>query len=412
MGRVNVSGGYRINALIKEYEIAAGENINAGDLVRFINNKAEKSKVENIVRTGTTFSGNYINYVTATRLDSEKVLVAYRFEGYNEGAVVALLLVDGSSISIYNSIGFISGFVQEINITVLDQSRVLLVYRTLEHGEARIIYVGNNINVYPAITFANTICLDMSVTIVDINKALVVYRDNNNSNYGKVLMLTISNFDITAGSPVIFNRNISFEMNLMTLSTNKVLLTFNDNNNYGKVVQLTVENNNILVGLPVVFNNGSAKYISSSAIDSKRVLLAYVTGSKIGKATMIFIDDNVISMEAPIVFSNTFTEHVSIVGLDLKRALLVYSDSNYGKSVILDINGNIITLGDTSTIIDRPVLDIEVAKLDFNKALVVYNDSRNSNYGMANVIEINHIVEGIAVQNGVEGEIKKFYEWR
>lgn len=91
--------GLNINGIIEDYYVYAGENVNAGDFVEFVNGVAGtenngSNSAKQIFATGSKFT----SYVKATYLGDNKVFLALRYSGdyYVYGLV---LVVDGATIT-------------------------------------------------------------------------------------------------------------------------------------------------------------------------------------------------------------------------------------------------------------------------------------------------------------------------
>ena len=99
-------------------------------------------------------------------------------------------------------------------------------------------------------------------------KFVVSYRDAGNLNYGTTVAGTISGTTISFGSAVVFNSGItsftstSFDPN----TANKFVVSYQDNgnSNYGKVVVGTVSGTAISFGSEITLNSDFTDYISAS----------------------------------------------------------------------------------------------------------------------------------------------------
>ena len=122
---------------------------------------------------------------------------------------------------------------------------------------------------------------------------VISYKDAGNSNYGTAIVGTVSGTSISFGSAAVFNSGSTLEISSAYDSTaQKVVVTYNDagNSNYGTVVVGTVSGTSISFGTAVVFESDASSSISL-AYDSnaQKAVVAYYDGanSDYGTAAVI-----------------------------------------------------------------------------------------------------------------------------
>jgi hypothetical protein len=362
----------RINALLADYVIASGENINAGDLVEFISNQAKKSLITVTSSTPTVYRSGSTNWISATKLDSTKVLVAYQ---------------DGSN---------------------------------LDYGTAIVLTIsGTTITAGTAVFFESATTNNISATTLDSTKVLVAYQDAGNFGFGTAVVLSISGTTITAGTPVVFESANTDYISATTLDSTKVLVAYRDNGNsgFGTSVVLSISGTAITAGTPVVFESANTAYISATTLDSTKVLVAYrdLGNSSFGTSVVLSISGTAITVGTPVVFRSANTGEISATTLNSSKVLVAYGDlgnSSFGTAVILSISGTSISVG-TPVVFESAITDyISATTLDSTKVLVAYRDSGNSGFGTGSVLQPAFTVQGVATQNGTAGQTRKFYDWR
>ena len=72
------NSGMKVNGLIEEYYVAAGETVNAGDFVKFVNGKSGETETATSTDTliGSTLNAGRLMY--ATQLDDTRVFILHQ----------------------------------------------------------------------------------------------------------------------------------------------------------------------------------------------------------------------------------------------------------------------------------------------------------------------------------------------
>jgi hypothetical protein len=115
------------------------------------------------------------------------------------------------------------------------------------------------------------------------NKVVIAYRDGGNSYRGTAIVGTVSGTSISFGSAsAAFNSaSIYYASATFDSNANKVVLTYRDagNSDYGTVIVGTVSGTSITFGTPVVFENAYTNF-TSSAFDSNlnKIVIGYSDG--------------------------------------------------------------------------------------------------------------------------------------
>lgn len=423
MGRVNVGGGAKVNALIKEYEIAAGETINAGDLVNFINGQASIRTVGVIQSTPLLFDSAQVHQLSATTIDSSRVLVAYRQSTSKQtGIAVVLKIIDGEIIFGAYTV-FKSGSLEDISATAIDSTRVVVAYRdsaNLEVGTAVVLTIDDgDITVGTSVIFETAHASYVIATTLDANKVLVAYRVNGTIGFVKAIILTLNGDIITKGTPVAVNNSNIGQLSATKIDFSTVLVAYSDSDNslYGTAVVLKINDSDIAVGTEKVINNSNTDQISATTIDLTRVLVAYrdVENSNRGTAVILTINGDRIETGTPSVFNNTRVYYIDSVTLDENRVLLTYQNTVYsqaGTAVVLTVKGNVITTELPMFFNDNNTTQISSTTLVSDRVVVVYRDAGTNYAGSTTLLKVKRTAEGLATQNGAAGETKKFYDWR
>ena len=122
---VNVasSGGINVNGIIQEYVVDAGATVNAGDFVEFVTNFS----------TGE-FNSATTSYISACRLDNNKVLLVYRDAGNNYGCSAMTISIENGIVTKSAEVCVCDHTVLCPSATVLTNDKAVVVYG-LNDGE-------------------------------------------------------------------------------------------------------------------------------------------------------------------------------------------------------------------------------------------------------------------------------------
>jgi len=226
------------------------------------------------------------------------------------------------------------------------------------------------------------------------NKFLVVYKDAGNSNYGTIILGTVSNNSISFGSELVFYSEASnifcvvFDPN----TSGKFLVTYQKSNAQGAAKVGTLSGSSISFGSEAVFNAATTSEITAT-YDPNTANKCVITfkdfgNSQRGTAIGGSISNTSISFGSKVVFSNsgslintsfdpnTNTQFIvthKVNGNNHGAAIVgtLYSDSSlsFGTAVVFNSQGTTLHI------------NVAFSLNDANKLAVVYQNGGNSSYG-------------------------------
>ena len=313
--------------------------------------------------------------------DSNKVVIAYRISGQGT-AIVAT--VSGTSISYGTEVAFESNGSQQISATFdSDSNKVVIAYRDglTDYGEAVVGTVsGTSISFGTIVVFNAAVTAQLSTTFdSNSNKVVIAYEDKGNSDYGTAIVGTVSGTSISFGSEAVFesaeteNTTASFDS-----AANKVVIAYQDdaNSDYGTVVVGTVSGTSISFGSPVVFEAAAVTYTGS------------VYDSNADKVVIVYSDDGNSGYGTGVVFSVGSTNVASFVGIadagistSATGTIVVQGGTVTGANAILP---EVISFGSAS-VFESAATEWTAGAFDSNsnKVVIAYEDVGNSSYGTA-----------------------------
>jgi len=304
--------------------------------------------------TPVVFKSANSDWISATfDSDSNKVVIAYRISGQGT-AIVAT--VSGTSISYGTEVAFESNGSQRISATFdSDSNKVVIAYRDglTDYGEAVVGTVSDT-----SISFGTIVVFNAAVTVhisttfdSDSNKVVIAYEDMGNSNYGTAIVGTVSGTSISFGSEAVFE-SAETEYTSATFDSikNKVVIAYQDdaNSDYGTVVVGTVSGTAISFVTPVVFEASLTQYTSAVFdSDSNKVVIAYedtgnsgygtgvvfsVGGSNMTTSNFLGIADEAISASASGVIVVQGGTSAKLTSLTIASNYYVQPDGTFATS--------------------------------------------------------------------------------
>ncbi len=226
---------------------------------------------------------NYLSVIYAP--DVQKIVVSYQNEDNSFKATSIVGTVSGTSISFGTAAIFTAGRVNYVSSAYdTTNNKVVVSYQDQNnafYGTAAVGTIsGTSISFGTPVVFeaANSVFLSTTYDTAQ-QKIVISYQDNGNSNYGTAVVGTVSGTSISFGTPVVFE---AAEANLTWAiydpNSQKVIISYQDNgnSNYGTVVLGTVSGTSISFGTPSVFYAGSTSYpYSVYNTDLQKIVFTY-----------------------------------------------------------------------------------------------------------------------------------------
>jgi len=328
-----------------------------------------------------TFSNRDTTHISTTYdPDSGKVVIAYGDTSSNGGRAI-IGTVSGTSISFGTPVVFVtSAQARYISLTYdTNSNKVVVFYRVGTDGgkgKARVGTVsGTSISFGTEVVFNNGYTEECSSTFDSANnKVLVAFLDGSNSDYGTVIVGTVSGTNISFGSEVVFNSNTTNQISaVFDTANNKVVIAWFAQNNsyYGTAIVGTVSGTSISFGSQVVFNAASTHHVSA-AFDSTngKVIIGYrdVGNSSYGTAIAGTVSGTSISFGTEFVFNNGYASWNDAI-YDSTNSKVVFGfrdeiNSNKGTGVVFRLGSTNLTSTNLVGISAADAADAATAKIN------------------------------------------------
>lgn len=261
----------------------------------------------------TIFQSSTSEYLSATfDSNSNKVVVAWKDSG-NSGTGTSIVgTVSGTGISFGSTSVYNAGNTDWVTTTFdSNLNKVVIAYRDIGnslYGTAIIGTVsGTSISFGSEVVFNSAQVRHNFATFdSNSNKVVIAYRDEGNSSYGTAIVGTVSGTSISFGSEVVYETAASeYISSSFDSNSNKVIIAYNDagNSDYGTVVVGTVSGTSISFDTPVVFEEGDTRYITT-VFDSNenKVAITYADSSNLAYGTSVVYD--FLSADRPLTSEN------------------------------------------------------------------------------------------------------------
>ena len=221
-----------------------------------------KSRVGTVSGTDITF-GTEVTFESADSqfiesvfdTSNNKVVVAYKDDG-NSGYGTAIVgTISGTDISFGTAAVFESANVSDISIAFDNSNnKVIIAYRDIGnsgHGTAIVGTVsGTSISFGSAAVFEAAGTYDISITFdSNVNKAVIAYYDDDDSDYGKYIIGTVSGTSISYGTATTFNAGTTaYISTTFDSNENKAVIFFRDSGDSNKGKGIVLQNSEDLSG--------------------------------------------------------------------------------------------------------------------------------------------------------------------
>ena len=282
---------------------------------------------------------------------NNKVVIAYRDDGNNEFGTAVVGTVSGSSISFGSPVVYESATTSYTSATYdSTNGKVVISYR--DHGNS-----GRGTSIVgtvsgTSISFGTAVVINSAPGVSHIgstydstnNKVVIAYRDEDNSNYGRAVVGTVSGTSISFGSPVTFESALSGYNSATYDSANgKVVIAYQDggNSSYGTAIVGTVSGTSISFGTAVVFESAESQDISATYDSTNgKVVIAYRDegNSNYGTAIVGTVSGTSISFGSPVIFESANSRWIGATFDSVNgKVVISYKDvgnSNYGTAIV------------------------------------------------------------------------------
>ena len=398
-----------VEQLIRDFVVAPGESVSAGDVVVLINNKVRAGSPEPATSSEYVFNGATTFDISIARLSETKFVVAYRDAGNADYGTAVVGEVAGNSITFGSEYLFKGASCYDISVAFLSETKFVVAYRdagNTDYGKAVVgEVVGNSISFGWEYVFNSASTYDISVAGLSETEFVVAYRDAGNADYGTAIVGEVTWSSITFGSEYLFKGASTSDISVAALSETRFVVACRDDETRGGMALLgEVTGSSITFGTESIFK-GYARDISVVCFSETKFVIVcripgYPPGFDIwwGEAVVGEVSGSSITFGSWYRF---FDEHslldVCATGLSQTKFAVACWGYNCGKAIVGRVWGSLIAFGLESFVNSAAgTPEIVAARLSETRFVVAYQDAGNADYGTAVVSDIGGVALGVA----------------
>jgi hypothetical protein len=213
--------------------------------------------------TEAVFNSADTEYIASTFDSSNnKVVIGFRDNGNSNYGTAVVGTVSGTDITFGSETVFNSGSTGEISGTFdAFNNKVVLAYRDIGNSNFGTAVVGTVSGT--SISFGSETVFESAWTTTpsavfnpDSKKVTICYQDHGNSDYGTVVVGTVSGSAITFTTPEVFSAGgTSYISSVYDTTNDKLLICYQDvsNSNYGTAIVMVPEFHHFLLPIFAIF---------------------------------------------------------------------------------------------------------------------------------------------------------------
>ena len=366
---ISVGQGSAINGIIKQYKVNAGASVSAGDFVEFVTkwNSGE-------------FSDTTPNYVSACKLDNNRVLIAYSSQTMSYQGNAVILTIEDGEVSIGATKVFNAGYSGYISVAALSNSKVFVAYGGSSYGCARVLTIdGTDISTGEEKKFSSYTASYISATALTDNKVVVVYREQFTNPRLMAEVFTVSGTTITLGGDIIVaSAKYYVYVSATALTDSKGLIVWGDNSlsnvslsSVCRAAVFVVDGTTIAIGGVVTISGEPTRNILATVLTDGKVLVTYTRSTTDAEGTTTAQGfGQVLTINGSTVLKGTETSvgngsYPTSVKLTENKGIRFYG--KYAR--VFTIDGTDITEGELYT------LDTTATSLTNTKAIALSGSS-------------------------------------
>jgi hypothetical protein len=415
-------GGVEINGLIEEYKVYAGENINAGDFIAFINNVCEELN---------SASNSCYLAPSCVLLEDNKVFIAHSY---------------GSSQSLCGTIVTFSGTEMTTNVNFLhDESYSCYSAPScvlLEPNKVFIAYsYSKNFNLYGAIVTINGTSMNATFTPLDTttgvcyyapscvlledNKVFIAHSHGSSTTYLYGTIVTIDGTTMTATVKQLntTKKSCYYAPSCVLIEPNKVFIAHSystSTNLYGTIV--TINGTTMTATATKLKSTSNSCYGVPSCVllEPNKVFIGHTSSTSYYlSGTIVTIDGTTMTATTTQLHSdsNSCYKDLSCILLEPNKVFITHPYSNscylYGTIVTIDGTTMTATVKQLNTTKNSCYKAPSCVLLEDNKVLIGHSSSgyclSGTIYFGDKVKQVTDTIKGVAKTSGTSGDTIQVY---
>ena len=314
-----------------------------------------------------TYSGTSNTYDNDNDARGGKIVIIYRDGGAGLKGTVIAGTISGSSITFGSAVRIATNDdgAQFPSIKFIADDKFVVAFRDLgnsSYGSARVgTLSGNSITLGSLTTFSGTNSAEYTTIAHDtVNDKIVIgYRNQGDSDKGYVVAGTVSGTSVSFGTSVKFNDSSSMNLDAdYDASTGKTAIVARDNNDSDKgiFIEVTLSGTDITLGTELEFENGTDGcdnpfIVYDSSLEKNIVTYNQQSGSGLGQARLITGTQIILTSENYIGIARSGAADTAGAIIDTQGAIADnLTGLTAGQSYYVQTDGTLSTTADDPSV--------------------------------------------------------------
>ncbi len=356
---VNANGSLtaKLNQLTSDYLVDSGSApINVGDLVAYVNGKAQKARAAIIA--GTPVDANAVSSTqeSAAALSSTSFVMAY-YNG-STGFINAVVgTVSGTAITYGTPVALSASVYSGTNVSVaaLSSTAFVISYQAVStlYAQAVVATVSGTAITYGTPAALNAVSSSYTPVAALSATSFVVAYYNNSTNYANAVVATVSGTTITAGTPQVMSSGtiIAGNFSVAALSSSLFVVAYTVSGPTTYLVAGSVSGTTITAGTPYGAISASSSSVSIATLSSTAFVTGYITGSATINAAVGTVSGTTITFgnaySFPAPTGTTSASAPSVAAFSSTSFVATYAAANsyYVNAAVGTVSGTTVTWG-------------------------------------------------------------------
>ena len=334
-----------INDVVKQYEVYAGSEVKAGDLVEFINGLSTYGVATTSTQSLITSYDSDFTELEAIKINDTQVV--YMFLHDYDTLKIGLLTVNGSSISRGSSFSFVGErTIGSASITVLNDNTLVMAYDESESTSSYGTYVrilsisGTTLSVVQTDTLWSQYSDATAIVATSEDQVVMIggYK-NGEQLYGKTLRIKDQQV-VQKGSNVVLYSSTNERQRLYRVAQDKVLATYRMSNSRVTARLLEIQGMTLSEISSVSVGSTDSKYHDVAQLSDNSFVVCNQEAAGVA-CYHVTVTDNELSSKPLMLTSSLGSNSTEICALDSQTMMGMNNKAAY----VLKLDGTSLQVG-------------------------------------------------------------------
>lgn len=396
------------NKLVHPFTVAAGQSLEAGDVVHLVNGAVRKGKAAEVARVHDSSACD----IATAALSPTQFVIVYRDEGNGNVGTAVLGTISTSSVNLSEEYVFNDAYTSSLSVSALSDTKFVVGYCDNSNGNYGTAVVGtvsgSSIVFGPESVLNEGDTPDVAVAGLTSEQFVAEYMDGSTS-HGMATIGNVSDNVITFGDRIMFNDAGTFFISIRALSSTQWVTAYQDegNTSYGTAILGSVSGTTLSFGPECVFDESDTAEYSVAVLNDTQFVIAYVDRVNQFYGTVVkgAVSGATLSFGEEYVFSKRMTSEPSAAVLSSSRFVVAYRpmDTQYGMTVIGEVSGSEVSFEPEEIFNSRSTQSLVASALSEGQCSLVYGPDAETEAVMARFMDVD-LPLGIADASAAAGQ--------